>query len=101
MLLQVTLDRQLRDWSHLRLLKGGDGYDCDERDDENADHGHLLEMIVLFIKIQYVGSRWYNTLSSTGDPGLSASKLVSPLPLPGGYDYGECGGGDAYANHGD
>ena len=32
-------------------------YDCGERDDENADHGHLLEMIVLFIKIQYVGSR--------------------------------------------
>ena len=54
---QVLLDLQFRDWSHLRLLKGGDGYDCDERDDENADHGHLLEMIVLFIKIQYVGSR--------------------------------------------
>ena len=39
-------------------------------------------------------------LSSTDDPGSSASKLVSPLPGPGGadYDYDECGGGDAYAN---
>ena len=54
---QVILDRQLRDWSHLYLLPGGDDYDCGESDDENADHGHLLEMIVLFIKIQYVGSR--------------------------------------------
>ena len=52
---QVLLDLQLRDVSHLRLLPGD--YDCGERDDENADHGHLLEMIVLFIKIQYVGSR--------------------------------------------
>ena len=54
---QVILDRRLRDWSHLYLLPGGDDYDCGESDDENADHGHLLEMIVLFIKIQYVGSR--------------------------------------------
>ena len=36
---------------------GGDGYDCGECDDENADHGHLLEMIVLFIKILYDGRR--------------------------------------------
>ena len=43
-------------------------------------------------------------LSSTGAPGLSASKLVSPLPLPGGveYDYGgDGGGGDEYTDHGD
>ena len=37
-------------------------------------------------------------LSSTGaHPGLSASKLVSPLPLPGG----DGGGGDEYTDHGD
>ena len=43
-------------------------------------------------------------LSSTDDPGLSASKLVSPLPGPGGddYDYGGDGGsGDEYTDHGD
>ena len=44
-------------------------------------------------------------LSSTGaHPGLSASKLVLPLSLPGGdeYDYGgDGGGGDEYTDHGD
>ena len=89
----LILDCRLQNWSHLRLLPGGDEYDYGDEYTDHGDYDHeLCQMITKWSK--------YNMLSSKGDPGSSASKLVSPLPGPGGadYDYDECGGGDAYAN---
>ena len=46
-LLQMILDCQLRNWSHLRLLPGGDEYDYGGDGgggDEYTDHGDYQNM---------------------------------------------------------